>query len=226
MSESDDDGEEITERDVLLGSKALPDLGLPLKQVSSSLVRDWVRSALVPAAVKRLYDIGMGVTEFTVVDIKGGHHVVEAPPTVQRAALRDIVSIGVPPQVGLTGDDNELPGVLALGEYELEQARDEVHADRADRPRLTGGIEVPESGSSPEQAEPYTPPAGHEVVVVEGEAKGGAATHTDESPPPPPVSPDRNALAKQILAKRRAARSRPNASAKDGPKAGTHPNHT
>lgn len=210
----DDEMSEIGETAVA----AVPSIHTPLKSVSSSLVRDWVRSALVPQAVMRLYEIGMGVTKFDVPTMAGNTVNIEAPATVQRAALRDVISIGVPAQIGLTPDEGEVPGVLALGEWELAEARSDVHdasaANVTHVPRVTGGIEVPEPEVN------YQPPEGHEVVVVTEDGSEAARDVRGEEPPPPP-DPDRNALARSILAKRRAAREPRSVQ----PKAGTHPNH-
>lgn len=233
------------ERDEMIVAD-VPSIHTPLKQVSSSLVRDWVRSALVPDALLRLYNIGMGVTTFNVPTMAGNTVIVEAPAAVQRAALRDVISVGVPAQIGLTPDEGETPGVLALGEWELAGAREDAHtASAREQPRIAGGIEVPENGESGESGEgvaqgargtpnpatessslsapvdvPYVPPAGHEVVVVTEDGREAARDVRGEEPPPAP-NPERNALAKSILAKRRAAREPRSVQ----PKAGTHPNH-
>jgi hypothetical protein len=213
MSEraADDDGEAVEVYD------GVPPIGEPLRSVSSSLVRDWVRSALVPAALTRLYEIGMGTTKFDVPTMAGNVVNVEAPAAVQRAALRDVIAIGVPPQVGLTGEGDDTPGVLALGEWELDQARGEVHAG-SDKRLSEGDVTstTPESiGERIEQfAEGianeivakvtggYTPPEGHTVVEITESATASEDDRAAE--PPPPVNPDRNALAKEILARRRA----------------------
>lgn len=220
-----------------VGSGAKPDLGIPLKAVSSSLVRDWVRSALVPDAVKRLFDIGMGVTRFDVPTMAGNTVNVAAPSSVQVRALQGVVAIGVPQQLGLTDDADPVPGVLAVGEWELAAARDEVHP--GDARRLTGGIEVSATDEPSTVALPnvdpsgvtpgsvagisnYVPPEGHEVVVVEDE-DSHVTNDTRAEMPPPPVDVDRNTLAREFLARRRAARQTlggPGA----GPMPGDHPN--
>lgn len=206
-----------------VGSGAKPDLGIPLKAVSSSFVRDWVRSALVPDAVKRLFDIGMGVTRFDVPTMAGNTVNVAAPSSVQVRALQGVVAIGVPQQLGLTDDADPVPGVLAVGEWELAAARDEVHP--SDTRRLTGGIEVPERTEPDDCGDvlhSYQPPEGHEVVVVEDE-DSHVTNDTRAEMPPPPVDVDRNTLAREFLARRRAARQTlggPGA----GPMPGDHPN--
>lgn len=221
--------EEAYERETIAAD--VPDIRLPFVGVKSAVVRDWVRAALVPKAITRLYEIGMGVTRFDVPTMAGNTVRVEAPAAVQRAALRDVIAVGVPPQVGLASDDDALPGVLALGEYELAAARDEVHTDT---PSLPHGVTIAES--EPDErgivrgtiagkladllnAYRYVPPDGHEVVVVE-EAEATADGRATE--PPPPVDPQRNALAQAILARHRA---RMRDSAKAGPRAGEHPQH-
>ena len=183
---------------------------LPFVGVKSALVRDWVRAMLVPPALERLYRIGMGVERFEVVTEKGTTFVVPANASVQVRALQAVIGVGVPQQLGLASEDGEAPGVLAVGEWELAVARSEVHGS------ASGPVEVIGPGES---AEPYVPPEGHAVVVVE-DAEATNDAKADE--PPPPADPDRNALARAILAKRRARRAGPH----DGPRAGDHPNHT
>lgn len=235
MSEHDDERDERPdgfedERDAATAAivrDAVPEIGTPLKGVSSSLVRDWVRSALVPAALTRLYEIGMGTTRFDVPTMAGNTVNVPAPAAVQRAALRDVIQIGVPQQLGLTDERDDAPGVLALGEWELAQARGEAHppTQRTQRalPESVGERMVQDAADhvvadmkargiadaidkALDPAHGYTPPAGHEVVVVEEDGSKQAHDTRGEEPPPP-VDPDRNALAKQFLERRRAARA-------------------
>jgi hypothetical protein len=200
----------------------VPAIGLPLKQVSSSLVRDWVRSALVPSALERLYKLGMGQLTFATPTQAGNVVHIEAPPAVQRAALRDVIAVGVPQSVGLTGEGDALPGVLAMGEFELQQARSEVHARRVgDGSNGTIGERI--DAIADEIVEKvlgteYVAPEGHEVVEITESATSSADDRAAE--PPPPVDPDRNALAREFLARRLAA--------KQGRVStnGSHPNHT
>lgn len=177
--------------------EALP-LRMPLKRLSASLVRDWVRTTLVPEAVKRMHEIGMGQTTFDVPTMTGKVVQVPAPASVQQRALAAIIAIGVPPQVGITSEGAETPGVIAMGPVELDDARAEVHARYL--PRI-GGIEVPAGGA--ETPETYVPPPDHTVVEIDEHT----STHDDrraEVPPPPP--PRSKTLAQVILERRRAAR--------------------
>lgn len=175
------------------------DISGPLKRVSANLVRDWARAALVPAALQRLYEIGMGQTKFATPTVTGAVLDLEAPPAVQRAALRDVISVGVPGQLGIVGDAEQLPGVMAFGEWELEEARAEVHGNVRKLPEsvTTGGIEVP----APEAAVPYEAPADHEVVEIVETADGTVAA--DQAPHEPVVDPVRS-LAREFLARRRS----------------------
>lgn len=93
----------------------------------ASLVRDFVRSEIIPQVIGRLYDIGMGNTTFDeiVPGSEGGIVQVEAPAGVQVAALKELVAIGIPRQLGvLDGGDREIPGVFVLGEAKLDEARE------------------------------------------------------------------------------------------------------
>lgn len=205
--------EEREEEAYEIEATAVPDIAVPFVAVKTALVRDWVRAMLVPPAVKRLYEIGMGRTRFDVPTAAGNTVRVPAPAAVQVRALQGVIGIGVPQQLGLTGEGDELPGVLAVGEWEMAAVREGVAQGAGESPKLA-------SESSSLSAPAYVPPEGHEVIVVDDEAAVTSDTRAEE--PPPPVNPDRNALAKAILAKRRAARSGPH----DGPRAGDHPNHT
>ncbi len=193
--------EEDYEREAY-GSLTIPDIHEPIKRVSAALVRDWVRANLVPAAVQRMHDIGHGVTKFDVPTAAGNTVRVPAPSSVQQRALAAIISIGVPQQLGLTGEGGELPGVIALGPLELDEARREAHQGRFPLP-TSGGIEVPLSPAS--GAPIYTPPEGHEITVVEeGIGSTGSDTRGEVAPPAPPSTPT---LAQQILARRRARKN-------------------
>lgn len=197
--------EEAYEREVY-GSGSVPDITVPLKRVSAAIVRDWTRAALVPAALKRLYDIGMGVTRFEVPTMAGNVVKIPAPASVQARALQAVIGVGVPQSVGLTGEGEQLPGVIAVGEWELEEHRIEAHSGVRSLPAAvsTGGIEVP---PEPPAQEPYVAPEGHEVVEIVESATAGDVLSTEDAPPAhePIAAPVRD-LAKTILARRRASR--------------------
>lgn len=92
-------------------------------RIAAELVRAYVRSVMLPDTVKRLFEIGMGRTQFTGVTMFGDFFEMEAPAHVQVAALKAINEIGVPAKLG-TGDAvPTLPGVFALPESDLEDAR-------------------------------------------------------------------------------------------------------
>jgi hypothetical protein len=171
-----------------------------LQRVSANVVREWARAALVPKALSRLYEIGMGITQFKVPTEAGNVVEVPASASVQRAALRDVIAVGVPSQVGIAPEAVDLPGVLALGELELDDARAEAHAGVRSLPASvsTGGIEVP----APEPVPAYEPPPEHRVVeVIESATLGESPADTT-----PAIIDERRALAKAILAKRRRAK--------------------
>lgn len=205
---SDDDAEEQRVREVveerasrrerLVESKrSLADyLG---KKVSAAytpkVVRNWVLGELTEPSIIREYEIGHGITTFATPTAMGNIVQVEAPPVVQRAALQHIISLGLPTQVGLVDDEgNQLPGVIALGAYDMEAAQELAHGPRfAAHGGIAGAIEgalhegdrvadvlPPSSGSQ------YELPAEHELVMVEEGI--GSVTQTSEDRPPEPVS--------------------------------------
>lgn len=98
-----------------------------LAVIKAAMIRDFVRSEIVPTVVGRLYDIGMGNATFEQIVYDNGPQVleVEAPAAVQVAALKELVAIGIPRQLGVVdGSDQEIPGVFVLGEARLEEARE------------------------------------------------------------------------------------------------------
>lgn len=113
------------------GSAAVPSIAGVYVTHPAKLVREWVRSVLVPPAIKRLYDTGMGIEKFDTPTALGNIVRVEAPPAVQVKALATLVAIGVPTQLGLIdGSGGELPGVIALGPLDMDAARQDAHGDR------------------------------------------------------------------------------------------------
>jgi hypothetical protein len=175
-------------------------LPVSMGHVSANVVREWVRAHLIPTALERLYDIGMGEPLFQHPRAFG--LMIPAEAHVQQKALQAVIAIGVPPQVGLTSDAGEAPGVIALGPLDLDEARAEVHAQHA-IPARTGGVEVP---AVPEEAAPvYIAPEGHEVIEV---AEGMDTSGSDErgTVPNPPEVPTRT-KAQEILERRRARRA-------------------
>lgn len=106
-------------------------IGKVLVHHTAKAVREWIRSQLLPDAIIRLYDIGMGIETFETPTAVGSVVRVEAPAAVQQKALATLIAIGVPTQMGLTdGLGNALPGVFALGPLDLDAARQEAHGDR------------------------------------------------------------------------------------------------
>lgn len=148
------------------GADGLPGITQVVVKHPAKLVREWVRSVLLPPAIKRLYDIGMGVQTFDQPTAAGNVVTIEAPPMVQAQALKTLIGIGVPSQVGLVDDDgNALPGVLALGALDLDAARREAHGER------------------------YMPPEHYDAVRAAITAGDPAATVRDEDAPSLPMRP-------------------------------------
>lgn len=213
MSEREDEGPDEVPKEG--ASDAIAGIETPVVKVSAQVVRDWVRAVMVPPALKRMYEIGMGVTKFEVPTMAGNVVQVGAPASVQQKALAAVIALGVPPQVGIAdGSEDETPGVLAVGEWELQDAREAVHGSRAALPPgvVSSGSEPSEpapAAEEPTAGEPaYQPPEGHGVVeVIE---RGDGTSEIVNAPPEarPARAPDTALLAKLILAKRRLAKKR------------------
>ena len=187
------------------GADALPGIDGVKVGYPAKMVREWVRSVLLPPAIKRLYDIGMGVQTFDQPTAAGNVVTIEAPPMVQTQALKTLVAIGVPTQMGIVdGDDNTLPGVLALGTLELDAARAESHGDRYVSPeshaRLVAAVQNGDPAATVREDESdgdgHAPKpmsdriAAGEFTVVEIEEGIGAPTEhaqSDDVPPGPIV---------------------------------------
>lgn len=175
--------------------KGLPDVGdAALKGVQSKVVREYVRAVMIDPALKRLFGIGMGyITVENVVVAGNAVRVVktEAPATVQRAALSEILRIGVPPKV--EGETAPFRGVIVLGEAGLVEAR---RRNAADRLEVTG---------PPKQIAEYTPPPGFNVTVIEDDLTGAQVPASpDDAPPPPTSTAPVTTKARELAAKRRS----------------------
>lgn len=183
----------------------LRSLGAPMDVVKAAVVRDFVRSMMLPDAIARLYNIGMGFETFTVpIAVPGmkDHppHVkmvdVEAEARVQVGALGKLLDIGLPRQVGLVdGSDKELPGVFTLGPMQLEEAR-EIASHGTFMGRQPSGNDAPVSEIMKARAD-----AGEfEIVEVE---EGETVVASADQPEPVVTQPPR--LEQEILARRRKA---------------------
>lgn len=187
------------------GAAAYPPIGSErITLYTAKTMRDWVRSVLLPPAIKRMFDIGMGVEKFQQPTAAGNVVTIEAPPMVQQRALAVLISVGVPTQMGLVDNDgNTLPGVFALPGLELDAARQEAHGERyvppeqyaAVRAAITAGDpaatvrnddEVPIGPTRPmeERIE-----AG-EFTVVEVEEGIGTSLSQDDDVAPGPIVPE------------------------------------
>jgi hypothetical protein len=186
------------------GASAYPQLGSEqFVTHTAKTVRDWVRSVLVPPAVKRMFDIGMGIEKFQQPTAAGNVVTIEAPPMVQQRALAVLISVGVPTQMGLVDNDgNTLPGVFALPGLELDAARQEAHGERymppehyaAVRAAVTAGD--PAASAALEDAPPATQrpmeeriEAG-EFTLVEVDEGVGMNVSRDEDVAPGAIVPE------------------------------------
>lgn len=177
-------------------SDELPPLNEAMtKLVTAKLVREYVRATIVEPVLRRLYDIGMGVTTFEVATMAGRTVTVPAPSSVQVKALTALAAIGVPGQVGLVDDaGNVLPGIFALPPMQLDEARRAVSGSL-----YNGNGNGNDSATLPPMSERI---AAGEFEIVEVEEGVGSTSPSDDQPPaevPPSLT-----LEQQILAKRRA----------------------
>lgn len=200
--------EEASRRD-RIGSRALASIVATLNpQITARVVREYVRAVMIEPAVKRMYDIGMGVETFDVPTMAGNTVTVPASASVQVKALSALIQVGVPAQIGLVDDDGQtLPGVVALGELDMRAVQTTEHAARLGAAaRVFGESAVP-------QDQPLTPAmservAAGEFEVVEVEEGHGVNAPADAAPPP--INESEMTPEQIILARRRARKAQTN----------------
>jgi hypothetical protein len=175
------------------------------------VIRDYVRAVMIEPVVRRLYDVGMGVETFEVPTEAGNVVEVPASPGVQVDALKALIQIGIPHQLGLIDDDgNTLPGAIILGELDMRSAQETVHGARmAGIARSLGGEPGAHASSPPLPPMADRIAAGEFEVVEVEEGVGQDRQHAEDQPPAPltegPMTPEQ-----RILAKRRARRAQAN----------------
>jgi hypothetical protein len=161
-----------------LGSAALPRIGHEIAaMLNSKVIRRYVQAVLAERAIGRLYDIGMGVTQFTVPTMTGKLVVVPAAASVQVKALTAVLAIGLPHTHSVIDDDgNVLPGIFAMGPLELDQARRIAHGDRY--------METPEATIAESPKPMAERIAAGEFTVVELDETAAVAARDDDAAPP------------------------------------------
>lgn len=189
-----------------MADNAARDLADPLTFVSRNLttriVREWVREVMVPDALLRLKEIGHGETLHPVpVALPPGQGqparvevvMVAAPPNVQVSALSKIVDVGAPRPRQTEGEGAKLLGVMVLGQEgpAMQAAREIAQRQRTEERGL------------PPPREDYKPPPGHQVVVIEDDLSGVTQGPTPDDPPAPPAK-KAPTKAQQIAARRKA----------------------
>lgn len=197
---------------------ALPQIGSVHIGYPAKIVRDWVRSVLLPPVLKRLYDTGMGVQTFDTPTAAGNVVQVEAPPSVQVKAMQTLVAIGVPTQLGIADDNgNVLPGVIALGSLDLDAARASVHGERYVSPdadaRLRAGVhaltttgQLPTPATAPAPMAERIAAGEYEMVeVIEGV---GSKDRDDADTPPGPIPERPETTEQRLLRTRREKRQK------------------
>lgn len=160
------------------------------KGYTTKFLREWARATLVPPAILRMHDIGHGITKFATPTAMGNVVQIEAPPAVQRAALQNIIQLGLPPQLGLVDEDGEtLPGVIALGQYDMDATQQQQHHERYTGigPAIDGALAAEDRVADvlpPSSKSSYELPPEHELVVVEEGIGTEAVTSEDRAPGP------------------------------------------
>lgn len=182
------------------GASVKPGPLQPFVKHTAKIMREWVRSALLPDVVRRMYNIGMGVQTFDTPTEAGNIVRIEAPPAVQQRALQSLMIMGVPTQLGITDDNGEtLPGVIALGAIDLDAAQQAAHGERYSPlvTNLQAGLEaVADLAASatigrtgPVGVTPLKPMAERikngEFQVVETDDGVGPIASLDDEPPGP-----------------------------------------
>lgn len=189
----------------LKGLELVKRLGGDVAVMRSAIVRDFVRSILIPPAIARLHDIGHGIATFETIGF--GEHGpsivhVEAPAVVQVAALKALIDIGLPRQLGLVdAGDQPMPGVIVLGGPQLAEAR-EIASHGAYM-----GTPVPTSNGNGTPLDPAMRArvdAGEfQVLEVEEDGSGQTERNPDALDPELPSEP----TPEQIILQRRKGRN-------------------
>lgn len=222
-----EEAEERAYRAEVHGADGKPAIGDVKVKHTAKVVRDWVRSVLVPDAVKRMYDIGMGIQTFDTPTAAGNVVQVEAPPSVQQKALQALIQLGVPTQLGIVDEDgNSLPGVFALGALDLDAARQQAHGDRYVAPEaharavatLQAGLEgvvhdaVAAIPTGPTNVPPLKPMseriADGEFTVVEVVEGVGEQQKANEDRPPGPIVEVEDARTRALARQRERMKKR------------------
>jgi hypothetical protein len=197
--------------------EALVDEGV-MGLLSAELVRRYVRARYIGPVLERLYDTAMGVQKFGYANDSGKLIEVGASAAIQVRAMTALVEIGVPRALGLVDSTGqELPGVMALPEWDLESARMQAHGDKyiGEGRIVTNGPETVNNDGSqqepsvvaeglPVEAPSSDPPDDEQFEYVVVEETGDGSLAAGPTIPPTPASGGTRDLALQILARRRA----------------------
>lgn len=180
--------------------------------LTARAIREYVRDAMGESIVKRMFDIGMGVETFETPTMAGNVVNVPASAAVQVGALKGLLQVGVPTQLGLVDDDGQtLPGVIALGMLDMEVARETATGGRfgeAAQVFSANGDEIAETAERLDSAlRPMTERiAAGEFTVVEVDEGIGTQRRDSRDEPPPPIDEREMTSEQRILAKRKARR--------------------
>lgn len=181
-------------------------------KLTARAIREYVRDAMGESIVKRMFDIGMGVETFETPTMAGNVVNVPASAAVQVGALKGLLQVGVPTQLGLVDDDGQtLPGVIALGMLDMEVARDNSAGGRFNDAARVFGEPTAQDGGAPVEGAAVLRPmteriAAGEFTVVEVDEGIGANGRTPVDQAPPPIDEREMTSEQRILARRRARR--------------------
>jgi hypothetical protein len=200
----------------------------PFTIVPVKLVRDWIRSELLPDIVPRLHETAMGAKLFETLVVSDDKKTViatmaAAPPSTQVQAMTTLLDAALGHSRADDESASELPGVFALGELELVAIQEERtptgHGNGNGRKTNGRAILASGEGSPPEFSETdgatvspamaEAADAAHtnlEYVEIEEHPTRGDAEEPEDGPPRVAEGPP--TLAQEILARRHAQKRR------------------
>jgi hypothetical protein len=173
-----------TNKTALARAKLAADWSAARSVLATNLVRDYVRTEMLPDVLDRMYSIGMGVEQFKHATMFGDIYEMPASAQVQVAALGRLLGIAVPSKLGLVDTTPKLPGIFVFPEAEMNQARQLAGQDEYAILPGNGNGSVARLSPDVERAV-----AAGDMEVVEVDENGTAAISNDQAPGPVVRSP-------------------------------------
>lgn len=159
----------------------VPDLTELYDRVAPKLVRNYIRTTMLPGVLLRMYEMAMGRTLHPTFSPLGALLELEAPPQVQASVLKSLASLAMPTNHTLDQEQPDtLPGVIALGPLDMEHARRQAHGERFISAGPVEAVDVTNEHRA-EQPVEDGPPGTHPSMMGEGRVTGDP----DAAPLPP-----------------------------------------